>query len=96
MSIAWIPLPPKAPSVTSTVDGRRPPLTEPGGIIHRIAINIAPLSERESVQSTAASSFTAPECPVRRRRRFTDWLPVGAYSRLEEEKKKCVYGYLTC
>src|SRR5262245_23055055 len=30
-----------------------------GGISHRIAINIAPLAERESVQSSAVSLFTA-------------------------------------
>src|SRR5262249_31421427 len=54
-----------------------------GGISHRIAINIAPLAERESVQSSAVSLFTSHACPVRRRRGFTDCLPVGAYSRLE-------------
>jgi hypothetical protein len=60
MFIARSRLAPRAPSGATSVDGRTPPLTEPGGIIHRIAINIAPLSERESVQSSAVSSFAAP------------------------------------
>jgi hypothetical protein len=38
-------------------------LTELEGIIHRIAINIALLTERESVQSSAVSSFTALDRP---------------------------------
>jgi hypothetical protein len=60
MFIARSRLAPLAPSGATSVDGRTPPLAEPRGIIHRMAINIALLTERESVQSTAVSSFTAP------------------------------------
>ena len=47
--------------------GQMPLLTELGGIIHRVAVNIALLTERELVQSSAISSFTAPEHPGRKR-----------------------------
>ena len=50
MFIARSRLEPLAPSGTTSVDGLMPPLTELVGIIHRIAINIALLTERESVQ----------------------------------------------
>jgi len=46
------------------VDGWKPPLTKLGGKIHRMAISIAPLTERESVQSSAVSSFTAQKVRV--------------------------------
>jgi len=61
MFIARSRLAPLAPSGATLVDGWMPPLTELEGIIHRIAINIALLTERESVQSSAVSSFTALE-----------------------------------
>jgi len=89
-------LTPLAPSRATSVDGRTPPLTRPGGIIHRMAINIAPLTERESVQSSAVSSFTAPERPCWRRRGFTGACLLGFKLGLRGEKKKYVYGYLTC
>ena len=63
MFIARRRLAPLAPSGTTSVDGRMPPLTELEGIIHRIAINIALLTERESVQSSAVSSFAALDRP---------------------------------
>ena len=45
------------------MDGRMAPQTELGDMINHIAKNIAPLTERESVKSSAASSFTALERP---------------------------------
>ena len=67
-----------------------------GGIIYRVAINIALLTERESVQPSAFSSFTTPEHSVRKRCKFTECSVVIAHIKLGRKKKKCVYGYLTC
>src|SRR5262249_30254634 len=56
-----------APSGAASGHPRMPLLTELGGIIHRVAINIALLTEQGSDQSSAASSFTAPEHTGRKR-----------------------------